>query len=83
MCDKCNSKGEWNILEKFLLLTKSSKTNNTQKELETLRNTIRIQEDYVSKWDNITKSSQQVADLSLDQYEKILHTFSFPVRSMS
>ncbi|CAL1680357.1 unnamed protein product [Lasius platythorax] len=78
MCDKCSSKGEWNILEKFLLLTKSSKTSNTQRELETLRNTIRIQEDYVSKWDNITKSNQQVADLSPDLYEKVLHTFSLP-----
>lgn len=80
MCDKCSSKGEWNILEKFLLLTKrSSKTNNIQ-ELEALRNTIRIQEDYVSKWNNIMKSNQQVADLSPDLYEKVLHTFSLPVR---
>lgn len=78
MCDKCNSKGEWNILEKFLLLTKSSKKNNIQ-ELETLKNTIKIQTDYVSKWNNIMKSNQQVADLSPDLYEKVLHTFSLPV----
>ncbi|XP_072742710.1 mitochondrial DNA helicase isoform X2 [Anoplolepis gracilipes] len=77
MCDKCSSKGEWNILEKFLLLTKSSKTNNIQ-ELETLRNTIRIQEDYVAKWNNIMKSNQQMTDLSPDLYEKILYTFSLP-----
>ena len=81
MCDKCTSKGEWNILEKFLLLTKSSKTNNNaKKELENVRNTIRIQEDYVSKWNNIVKSNQQVADLSPDLYEKVLQTFSLPVR---
>jgi len=78
MCDKCNSKGEWNILEKFLLLKKSSKANNAQ-ELESLRNTMRIHTDYVSKWGNIMKSNQQVADLSPDLYEKVLHTFSLPV----
>lgn len=77
MCDKCSSKGEWNILEKFLLLTKSSKAN--KQELETLRNTIRIQTDIVSKWNNIMKSNQRVADLSPDLYEKVLHTFSFSV----
>lgn len=78
MCDKCSSKGEWNILEKFLVLTKSSKASNKQ-ELETLRNTMKTQTDYVSKWNNIVKSNRQVANLSPDLYEKVLHAFSFPV----
>lgn len=80
VCDKCSSKGEWNILEKFLLLIKLTKTNDMQKELETLRNAIKVQENYVSKWDNIIKSNQQIADLSSELYEKVLKTFSLPVR---
>lgn len=81
ICDKCNSKGEWNILEKFLLLTRSTKSNNVQQaELETLRNIIKVQENYVSKWNSITKSNQQISDLSADLYEKVLETFSLPVR---
>lgn len=79
VCDKCNSKEEWNILEKFLL-TKSTKANNIQKELETVRNAIKVEENYVSKWNNIVKSNQQIANLSLELYERILKTFSLPVR---
>ncbi|TGZ54504.1 mitochondrial DNA helicase [Temnothorax longispinosus] len=76
VCDKCNSKGEWNILEKFLSLTKLIKTNNTQKELETLRNAIKVQENYVSQWNDIIKSNQQIANLSSESYERILNMFS-------
>jgi len=80
ICDKCSSKGEWSILEKFLLLTKSFKANNTQKELETLRNAIKVKENYIIKWNNIIKSNQQIADLSSESYEKVLNIFSLPVR---
>lgn len=79
VCDKCSSKGEWNILEKFLSLTKSNKIN-MQEELETLRNAIKIHENYASKWNNIIKSNQQIADLSSESYERILNIFSLPVR---
>jgi len=79
LCDKCHSKGEWNILEKFLL-TKSTKANNMQKELETLRNAIKVQEDYATKWNNIVKSNQKIADLSSELYEEVLNIFSLPVR---
>lgn len=78
MCDKCNSKGTWDLLEK-LLLTKSVKSNSTQKELETLRNVTRTEEDYVSKWNNLTKSNQLITNLSSELYQKILHMFSLPV----
>jgi len=80
VCDKCSSKGEWSILEKFLLLTKSFKANNTQKELEILRNAIKVKENYVAKWNNIIKSNQQIADLSSESYERVLNIFSLPVR---
>lgn len=80
VCDKCSSKGEWSILEKFLSLTKSSKTNDMQKELETLKNVIKVQENYVSTWDNIIKSNQQIATLSPELYEKVLEIFCLPVR---
>lgn len=80
MCDKCSSKGEWHILEKFLSLRKLTKSNNIEKELEKLRNTIRTQEDYGSKWNDVIKSNQYVADLSSDLYENVLDTFSLPVR---
>lgn len=39
-----------------------------------------MQEDYVLEWNNITKTNQQIANLSPDLYEKILETFSLPVR---
>lgn len=80
ICEKCCSKGEWNLLEKYVSLTSSSKSNNTLKELETLKNTVTVRDNYNLKWENITKSNQQIADLSLNLYEKILHTFSLPVR---
>lgn len=79
MCNKCNSKGEWNTLEKFLSLTKLKK-ENMQKELETLRNTINVQENYVSRWNNIVKSNQQLSNLSSELYERTLKIFSLPVR---
>ncbi|XP_011639381.1 twinkle protein, mitochondrial isoform X1 [Pogonomyrmex barbatus] len=79
MCDKCNLKGEWNILEKFLL-TRSTKVNNkeVQKELEALKNTTKIQGNYISEWNNITKLNQEIAYLSPELYEKVLHIFSLP-----
>ncbi|KYQ48786.1 Twinkle protein, mitochondrial [Trachymyrmex zeteki] len=77
LCYKCSSKGEWNILEKFLL-TKSTKANNMQKELKTLRNATKVQEDYATKWNNIMKSNQKIADLSSELYEEVLNTFSLP-----
>ncbi|XP_011333970.1 twinkle protein, mitochondrial isoform X2 [Ooceraea biroi] len=77
ICEKCCSKGEWNILEKFLL-TRSIKSDNTAKELETLKSAMRVQEDHVSEWDSILKSNQQVATVSPDVYKEILHTFSLP-----
>lgn len=80
MCDKCNSKGEWNILEKFLLLTKSNKVNNVEGELETWRSAAKDQESYVSKWDDIVKSSHQISNLSSELYEGMLNVFSLPVR---
>lgn len=51
-----------------------------QKEMETMRNAIKVQENYVSQWNNIIKSNQQIANLSLELYERILNTFSLPVR---
>lgn len=78
MCEKCCSKGEWNILDKFLSLTKSMKSDSSTKELETIKNTMRVQEDYISKWDNIVKSNRQIADLSSNTYEEVLRTFSLP-----
>jgi len=81
MCDKCCCKGEWSILQKFLLLTRSSKSNNTTKELETLKNIMKVQVDDASNWNTIVKSNQEIATLSQDLYQKILHTFSLPVRS--
>jgi len=80
VCDKCSSKGEWSILEKFLLLTKSFKANNMQKESEILRNAIKVKENYVAKWNDIIKSNQQIADLSSELYERVLNIFSLPVR---
>ncbi|XP_014487040.1 PREDICTED: twinkle protein, mitochondrial isoform X2 [Dinoponera quadriceps] len=78
MCDKCISKGTWDLLEKLLLLIKSTKSSSTQKEFETLKNIIRIQEDYTLKWNNINKSSQLIANLSSDLYQEVLHKFSLP-----
>ncbi|KAG5343174.1 PEO1 protein, partial [Acromyrmex heyeri] len=69
LCDKCHFKGEWNILERFLL-TKLTKANNMQKELETLRNATKVQEDYATKWNKIVKSNQKIADLSSESYEE-------------
>lgn len=74
LCDGCNSKGEWNILEKFL--TRSNKA--TQEELKTLRNAIKVQENYETKWNNIIKSNQPIANLSSESYERVLNTFSLP-----
>ncbi|XP_012532524.1 twinkle protein, mitochondrial isoform X2 [Monomorium pharaonis] len=77
ICDKCSSKGEWNILEKFLSLTKSNKTN-MQEELETLRKKVQVYKDYASKWNYIKKSNHQIADLSSESYERVLNIFSLP-----
>lgn len=63
-----------------MLLTKSNKANNTEKELETLRTAIKVQEDYVSKWNDMIKSNHQISNLSLELYERILNMFSLPVR---
>lgn len=51
-----------------------------QKELKTLRNATKVQEDYATKWNNIMKSNQKIADLSSELYEEVLNTFSLPVR---
>lgn len=77
-CDKCSSKGTWDLLEK-ILLTKSTKSSSVQKELETVRNIIKTQEDYTSKWNDIIKSNCLIANLSPNLYEEILHKFSLPV----
>ncbi|XP_011877477.1 PREDICTED: twinkle protein, mitochondrial [Vollenhovia emeryi] len=77
VCDKCNSKGGWNILEKFLSLTKSNKANSTQ-ELETLRDAVKPEENHASTWNNIIKSNQHIASLSSELYENILNKFSLP-----
>ncbi|KAG5308048.1 PEO1 protein, partial [Acromyrmex insinuator] len=77
LCDKCHFKGEWNTLERFLL-TKSTKANNMQKELETLKNATKVQEDYATKWNKIVKSNQKIADLSSELYEEVLNIFSLP-----
>lgn len=80
MCDKCNSEGNWNMLEKFWLLNKSIKPNDIQ-ELKTLKNSMKIQKNFISKWNKIRESNQSLASLSPDLYEKITHIFSLPVRS--
>jgi len=80
MCDKCCSKGEWSILQKFLLLMRSNKSNNATKELESLKNIMKVRSDDDPNWNTITKSNQEIATLSQDLYQKILRTFSFPVR---
>jgi len=80
MCDKYCCKGEWSILQKFLL-TKSMKSNNVTNDLENLRNIMKVHIDDVPNWDNITKSNQGIATLSQDLYQEILRTFSLPVRS--
>ncbi|XP_032689722.1 twinkle protein, mitochondrial isoform X2 [Odontomachus brunneus] len=77
ICDKCSSKGTWDLLEK-LLLTKSTKSSSVQKELETVRNIIKTQEDYTSKWNDIIKSNCLIANLSPYLYEEILSKFSLP-----
>lgn len=78
ICDKCKSMDSWNILEKFLLL-KNSNDNLKNKELDILRTSCSLKENFIEKWKCIISNCQSIRDLSPEEYNIFLNNFSFPV----
>ncbi|CAK9802535.1 Mitochondrial DNA helicase [Anthophora plagiata] len=75
MCNKCKSMGSWDILEKFLSTQKSSER---YKELNVLKDTCHLKENFVQIWKGVIKNSQSIVDMSLEEYEILLNNFSLP-----
>nr|XP_034178968.1 twinkle protein, mitochondrial isoform X2 [Osmia lignaria] len=75
MCDQCKFTGSWNILEKFLSMKKS---NDKLKELEMLRATCHLEENFEEEWNEKIRNCQNVADMSIEEYNMLLNNFSLP-----
>ncbi|CAL7944131.1 unnamed protein product [Xylocopa violacea] len=75
VCDKCETNGSWDLLQKFLSLENSNK--NT-KELDILRTSCQTEKSFVQTWEDITKKCQNIKDLSVEEYQILLGHFSFP-----
>lgn len=76
MCDKCKSMGSWNILEKFLSL---KKLNKNLKELDILKTSCSLKENFIETWNYVTCDCQSIQDLSAEEYNILLNNFSLPV----
>lgn len=76
MCDKCKSMGSWNILEKFLSL---KKLNKNLKELDILKTSCSLKENFIETWNYVTCGCQSIQDLSAEEYNILLNNFSLPV----
>ncbi|XP_076386203.1 mitochondrial DNA helicase isoform X1 [Megachile rotundata] len=75
ICDQCKYTGSWNILEKFLSIQKSSEKS---KELDILKKSCHVEENFQQRWNDKIKNCQNVADMSTEEYNSLLNTFSFP-----
>lgn len=68
--------GSWNILEKFLSL---KKLNKNLKELDILKTSCSLKENFMETWKYVTSNCQRIQDLSAEEYNILLNNFSFPV----
>lgn len=75
MCDKCNSMGSWDILERFLSIQKSDEKLN---EFNMLKDRC-VNKNFQQTWKNITNDCQSIKNLSAEEYKTVLNNFSFPV----
>ncbi|XP_051162071.1 mitochondrial DNA helicase [Leptopilina boulardi] len=75
ICENCEHTGSWNILEKFIVQKKSSRAI---KALSEIRKLIQKEEDYFNQWNDLKNNSENVADITINEYEKLRKTFSFP-----
>lgn len=75
MCDKCNSMGSWDILERFLSIQKSDEKVN---EFNILKNRC-VNENFQRTWKDVINDCQSIKDLSAEEYKTVLNNFSFPV----
>ncbi|XP_068972816.1 mitochondrial DNA helicase [Bombus flavifrons] len=74
MCDKCNSMGSWDILERFLSIQKSDEKLN---EFNMLKDRC-VNKNFQQTWKNITNDCQSIKNLSAEEYKTVLNNFSFP-----
>lgn len=76
MCHSCRNAGPWSALEKFFSQKKSSKMLT---DLEDLRKTLLMDDDYSDRWNAMEKTSQAFSNMSEELYRSILQSFSLPV----
>ncbi|XP_017794153.1 PREDICTED: twinkle protein, mitochondrial, partial [Habropoda laboriosa] len=75
MCNNCKSVGTWDVLEKFLSIQKS---NERFKELDVLRASCHLKEDFAQRWKEVIENCQNIMDLSAMEYKLLLSNFSLP-----
>ena len=74
MCPKCNTHGDWNILERLI---KKSKLEGTIKDyIEELH---RNAENFNKDWENIINETTSIADLSEEDILELFRLFEYPV----
>lgn len=75
ICENCQHTGSWSILEKFII---QKRTSRAIKALLEVRKSIHKEEDCSCQWNDVKNSSENVADIPVDEYERLRKTFSFP-----
>lgn len=75
VCDNCRHSGPWSILEKFFTPKKSGKII---KELEALKESLLVKEDFKNKWEELTCALKPIATLSEEDYQKMIRDLGFP-----
>ncbi|CAH0722790.1 unnamed protein product, partial [Brenthis ino] len=73
LCPKCNTHGDWNILERVI---KKSKMEGSIKDyIECLHKKV---EDFKNKWENLIKESTSILDLSETELLELFRLFEYP-----
>ncbi|KAK0177236.1 hypothetical protein PV328_001312 [Microctonus aethiopoides] len=78
ICEECRHTGSWDTLEKFF--TPKQKSNH---ELERIKDTLQIEDDFTAQWETVKKNSQSISDLSKQVYDDLIKNYALPTVSQA